>query len=281
MGDFEQDTHVHKAGNGYRARLSEHWEIWGPNGGYVAAIALRAAGEAAALKRPVTFQGHYLRAGSFAAVDIEVTKVQGGRRAESLDVTMTQEGKPIFKGLLRTSAIGDGLSYDEIRETTDGTRVIPRPETLPLYDENRNKYGAHAFWKNFERRVIHPEYLVDHCRTRWARREEWLRFKTDSIFSDPFVDAGRAMVLLDTFMWPAVYRKMGDCNFIAPSLDITVFFHQQAAQSRWLRVDAQGPFAQDGLIAGQGRVFDEQGRTIASGYSHLMCVSEPTERMAS
>ena len=46
MGDFELDTRLEgvepEAGR-FRAHLSRDWEIWGPNGGYVAAIALRAA----------------------------------------------------------------------------------------------------------------------------------------------------------------------------------------------------------------------------------------------
>jgi acyl-CoA thioesterase-2 len=45
MGDLAADTRVEQVGNGrYGAHLSSEWEIWGPMGGYVAAIALRAAG---------------------------------------------------------------------------------------------------------------------------------------------------------------------------------------------------------------------------------------------
>ena len=44
MGDFDIDTRVEGSGGRYRANISREWEIWGPNGGYVAAIALRAAG---------------------------------------------------------------------------------------------------------------------------------------------------------------------------------------------------------------------------------------------
>ena len=45
MGDFDRDTRVESLGAGrYRAEPHPDWMIWGPNGGYVATIALRAAG---------------------------------------------------------------------------------------------------------------------------------------------------------------------------------------------------------------------------------------------
>jgi hypothetical protein len=50
--DLDQATYVDGQNGRYLARLSEDWEIWGPNGGYLAAIALRAAGEVTQIKRP-------------------------------------------------------------------------------------------------------------------------------------------------------------------------------------------------------------------------------------
>ena len=41
MGDLGEDTAVEALGDGrYRAHVNRDWEIWGPEGGYIASIAL-------------------------------------------------------------------------------------------------------------------------------------------------------------------------------------------------------------------------------------------------
>ncbi len=53
VGDLALDTAGRRLGDGrFEATLSRDWEIWGPNGGDVAAVALRAAGAAAGPSRP-------------------------------------------------------------------------------------------------------------------------------------------------------------------------------------------------------------------------------------
>ena len=45
MGDLAVDTATEQIGpNTFLCDLSPDWEIWGPNGGYLASVALRAAG---------------------------------------------------------------------------------------------------------------------------------------------------------------------------------------------------------------------------------------------
>ncbi|MCU1360752.1 MAG: hypothetical protein JWN99_2041, partial [Ilumatobacteraceae bacterium] len=50
MGDFQLDTALTAGpadgGSSFTRVLSRDWEIWGPNGGYVGALMLRAAGAA-------------------------------------------------------------------------------------------------------------------------------------------------------------------------------------------------------------------------------------------
>ena len=129
MGDFEADTRleaVDREAGHFRARLSRDWEIWGPNGGYVAAIALRAAGLAARIPRPASLCGHFLRVADFAPVDVEARPLQQGRRAESLRVSIRQHGRPVFEALVRTAAEGAGLAHAH-----GAPPAVPPPEALP------------------------------------------------------------------------------------------------------------------------------------------------------
>ena len=105
-------TEVEPVGAGrYRATLSREWEIWGPMGGYVAAVALRAAGAATAHPNPAAFSCHYLGVARFEPVDIEVTPVKEGRVASSHRVSITQEGRPILEALMWSTADNEGLEH--------------------------------------------------------------------------------------------------------------------------------------------------------------------------
>ena len=71
--DLEQATYLDVENGRYRAQLSKDWGIWGPNGGYLAAIALRAAGEVANIQRPASFYCHFLSSPSFDTVELTVS----------------------------------------------------------------------------------------------------------------------------------------------------------------------------------------------------------------
>lgn len=80
MGDLAQQTEATPVGDAdgpgprrFSALVHDDWEIWGPEGGYVAAIALRAAGAASPFARPASFFCHYLSVANFAPVDLAVT----------------------------------------------------------------------------------------------------------------------------------------------------------------------------------------------------------------
>lgn len=274
MGDFEADTRLEalpgEAG-GYRAVLSRDWEIWGPNGGYLAAIALRAAGREAAIPRPAAFAGHFLAVGRFAPAEVRVEVLRRGRRAESLRVTVAQDERRLLEALVRTAAEAPGLEHVYERAPR-----VPGPETLPPVDELRDPDAPrHAFWKNLEARPVDPARVNAPPASRDPLWTEWYRFRPRATFDEPFLDAGRSLLLVDTLSWPAAVQPHPDAAYLAPNLDVTAWFHDAAPESEWLLADHACPVARGGLMGTTGRVWSRDGRLLASGGAQLLCTPAP------
>ena len=109
MGNLERDTRL-EALDGpdsrYRASVGRAWEAapGRPAGGFLAALALRAAGEVSDLPRPVSFSGHFVQPARFGELEIGVSTLSRGKRTAALRVSMTQSEAPILEGLLWTGA---------------------------------------------------------------------------------------------------------------------------------------------------------------------------------
>ena len=271
--DFELETQVSAVGPGtYQASLSKDWEVWGPNGGYLCAIALRAAGHEAQIARPVALYCHYLKVAQFAPVELRVEVLGRTRRSESLRVSMHQGAKPILEAMVRTAQAGEGLEHLDVTAPD----VAP-PEELPdaqalLTPAHTKRY---AFWDNFDVRVIYPERFLLPRAKMAPRWHEWYRVHSAASFEDPFLDAGRSALLLDTMGWPAAVGPHPDPAFLAPSLDFACWFHARSPHNDWLLTDAHSAIARDGLMAATGRVFDRNGVLLASSGTQLLCTPVP------
>src|SRR5690349_14812682 len=126
MGDLAIDTAVEGRDGRYTASLSRDWEIWGPNGGYIAAIALRAAGAHSRFDRPASLVGNFLGVGDFdRPLEIETTTLREAKRAQSIRVAMTQQGLPIFDAMVWS--VGDVAGLEHQAEPMP---EAPPPESL-------------------------------------------------------------------------------------------------------------------------------------------------------
>jgi acyl-CoA thioesterase-2 len=276
MGDFELDTRLEKVADGrFRADLSPDWRIWGPNGGYVASLALRAAGACAQIQRPSSFTCHFLAVGRFEPADVEVEVVRAGRRAELLRARVVQDGRVLVETLLRTAREGPGLEH-----TLEEAPVVPEPETLQslealLANQPPDDRPEHPFWQNLERRPVDPSVVGRARGARPPEWTEWYRLRPRATFEDPWVDAARSLLLIDTLTWPAAAGPHSGDEFIAPSLDVTVWFHDFAPHDEWLLVHETSPIARRGLMAAQGSVYSQDRRLLATGAAHLLCAPAP------
>jgi len=268
MGDFADQTAVAPvdgAPGHFTAQVSEDWAIWGPNGGYLTAIALRAAGAVAAIPRPASLTTHFLRTPQFAPVDLAVEVVHAGRRSESLRIAMSQDGKPVLVSMLRTAAEGPGLAHRS--DAPD----VPGPETLKCYEELASPdWPRFRFWSNLEVRFTEPERLAER-KPYPPYLRDWHRFRPRAAFPDRWIDAGRLALLIDTMGWPAAGQPHVNSGFIAPSIECSVAFHDFDPDGEWLLSDQVSPVAAGGLVAAHGRVWSRDGRLLASGGVQMLC----------
>jgi acyl-CoA thioesterase-2 len=235
-------------------------------GGYVAACALRAAGAEAAGTRPATFSCHYLNVAKFGPVDLLVTTLKAGRTVTSLRVEMTQDDRRILEALVWTVGENEGLEHDET-EFPD----VPPPDDLPFIQEllPDDAEPPFAFWHNLDAKPLQFETEWPPAGPRPAAWQEWLRFLPTAAYNDPWVDATRAVILVDLPSWPSANRphawKPAPPHWTAPTLDLNVAFHQPTADHEWLLCDGAAPLSTGGLFAWTSRVWSEGGRLHASG----------------
>ncbi|MFC6882415.1 MULTISPECIES: thioesterase family protein [Actinomadura] len=265
MGDLAVDTAVIGDEGRYAARLSPDWEAWGPNGGYIAAVLLRAAVAHGSFHRVASIACHFLSVGRFAPVDLNVTTLRRTKRAESVRVVMSQEGRPIAEGLVWLVADHlPGLEHDVARMPE-----VPPPDQLPSFAELTSEDASPAppMWDNIEGR---PTVLYDDWDARPLGNpytNGWYRFPAHTT-----EDAARQLVLLDVLAWSAAWTAYPpDNGFVAPNLDLNVQFHRSDAKSEWLFAEGRADVAKDGLIGFHTKVWSQQGLLLASGSGQLLC----------
>ncbi len=229
-------------------------------GGYVAACALRAAGEASSQPEPASFSCHYLGVARFEPIDIKVEARREGRAATSQRVEVTQSGRRILDAMVWSTSEGPGLEHDETVPPD-----IPKPGDLP--GQPSDLVRPYPFWDNLESRFIHFEPVWPPAGPRPAVWQEWLRFIPTATFADPWVDAARLLILIDLSSWPSAHRPHAwrQAAFIAPTLDLNVAFHQPALGDEWLLIDGSAPLSIRGLFGWTARVWSTEAKLLASG----------------
>jgi acyl-CoA thioesterase-2 len=268
-GDFAADTAVDGSDGRYRATLSDSWALWGPAGGYVSSIALRAAGDFSRFERPASYSCSYLGVAEFGPIDIEVTTLRAAKRADALRVTMLQKDQAFLDATVWTidSELG-GLEHDHAPMP-----VVPGPDGLiPWLEKSGPDNPYRNFWSNIEERM--PDQWFGPWRDHPVSPPErvgWYRMRPRATFDDPFLDAARSLMIVDTLGWPAaVIAHEGTVPWAAPTIELSVRFHRLAPASEWLLGVTEAPIATGGLLGSTARVWSQDGRFLASGGQNML-----------
>ena len=271
MANFLADTAVYRdpSGDGrYRSTLSPDWAVWGPNGGYVSAIALRAALAESRLPRPASFSCHFLAVGEFAPVELRVASLGGSKRAESLRVEVMQKDRLLVAATVWTADDGlTGYAHDFATAPP-----APKAEALKGYqDLAGDEYAQwYPIWRSIEGRPL--RWREPPGAPEW---QTWLRF-TDTEIPDREADALRQLFWLDFPGWNAtIAAHAWPFPYLTPNLDLTVQFHAFAPETEWMLADGVVPLARDGLLGCTSRLWSEDGRLLATGTSKHICRPNP------
>ena len=274
MASFMEATAVvrDRPGGRYRGLLDAEWFAWGPFGGYLAAIAMRAVGAESSLPRGATFSGVFLNAGGPGEVDVQVESLRQGKRAEALRVTIAQQGKQLFQALCWM--VGDdlqGLSHDHAHMPP----VLP-PGNLRPYSELADDFDTwFPFWRHIEGRPLQwydPDSRPPH-NPRW---QGWLRLHEVLPADDPSLQAARALMWMDMAVWnAAVQAHAWPMSHIAPTLDLTLQLHgalyeADVADQPWTLIDGVSPTSGHGVLGGSATLWSPRGALLATGTSQCM-----------
>ena len=276
MGELKDDTQLVGERGRYRAELSRDWEGLNgvPLGGYLAAMALRAAGTECGLPRPVSFACQFLQSPKYGReVDLEVTTLRATKRTAALRVSMRQDSELVLEALVWAS--GNGLPGYEF--------TASEPPTASLPDD----------WSPIEGRTQQPlPKCMQQIETRWDHEDPgtpgahgkpyshaWHRFKPRDRYGEPFADASRLVLLSDIRAFGPVAFHVDvaaeKIPFFAPNMDLTVQFARPSGDCGWLLGAARALAAAEGTIATRIEFWSEQGQPLAMASSTLMCRANP------
>ncbi len=264
---FDADTAVEDLGGGrFGATMSERWWVErGPNGGYVAAVLLRAIQQAAGAQRaPRSLTVHFPAAPSAGPVELEVEVEREGSKVTFLSARMEQEGELQATALAVLSKDWDGPDYT----------ALEMPEAEPpeeLYEPNPAAVsGMPTMFQNYSMRPAVGEPAFSGGAPRSGA---WLRAREPRQ-----LDAPLAAAILDAW-FPAPFVRL-DRAAPAPTLDFTVHFRSPlpppgaAAGDPYLAV-FHSNLARHGFFEEDGELWSADGTLLAQSRQLALLLDHP------
>jgi acyl-CoA thioesterase len=264
---FDADTAIEPLGEGrFGAEMSERWWVGkGPNGGYVAAVILRAIQASASAERaPRSLTVHFLRAPQAGPVEVTVTVEREGGRASFLSARMTQDGETRATALavLSENWSEDGFAAVEMPDAGE-------PGELHTIDPS-DREGTPNMLQNYRLRPALGEPAFSGGA---PRNGAWIRTREPHL-----LDAPLAATLLDTW-FPAPFVKL-DGPRPAPTIDYTVHFRSPlppagAAPEDAYLVAFKSGLARHGFFEEDGELWSADGVLLAQSRQLALLLDPP------
>lgn len=254
MSRFASDTAVTPLAEGrWSADIDRGWWIErGPNGGYLAAIVMRAvlAEAGSEERRPRSMTLHYLRPPSEGPCEVEVVVERAGRGLSTVSARLQQGGRDCVLALV---ALGVDRPGPELHD--HGPPEVARPEDIPPRPEGAVVGPDIAFRHRFELRpalgTLPFEHGAEALTGGWIRTAE----------GDP-VDEVLLAALPDSWP-PAVFSKL-ELPVGVPTVELTMHFRNVPPRKPgWCLMRFTTLEASEGYLEETGEVWSEEGVLLA------------------
>ncbi len=251
MSEFVDDTAAHPLGDGrYQVDVDRRWWIErGPNGGFLAALVLRAilAEVDDADRPPRSLTLHYLRPPVAGPAEVAVQVVRAGRGLSTVEATMGQGDRLCVRAIAALGVQRPGPEFADLPVPD-----VPPPEALepmppePVHVPIRDRYQTRPA---FGGRLFEPGAE--------ALTGGWIR-------ADGNTPVDHVLVAALTDGWlPAVFAR-ADVPVGVPTIDLTIHFREQPPlEPGWCLVRFRSNIAAEGYIEEDGEVWSSDGRLLA------------------
>lgn len=256
---FDRGTAVERLADGkYRGTVDRgFWIVNGPNGGYVAAIVLRAMLDAVAdpLRAPRSLTLHYLRPPGEGDVTIDVTVERAGRTLSTVTARLFQEDRLMVIALGAFASARQGFDFVD-REPPR----LPPPESCQSMQE---KYGSHIPLRDrYDSRIGIGEVFASGSKR--AVIGGWIRCEEPRI-----VDALAVAAFTDAFP-PAVFAREGSGAGLGPvpTIDLDIHFRVSlpipgADPSDYCAAVFTSGASREGFVEEDGEIWSTSGVLLA------------------
>jgi acyl-CoA thioesterase len=259
--EFDRATAVAPLGDGAWQAVCDPgwWAGRGPNGGYLAAIVLRAmiAQLGDASREPRSLTCHYLRPPAQGPVRVDVKAERSGRAMSTLTARMSQDGRDCILALAAF-----GIDVPAPAEFTAAPPAVPGPEEI---EPVRARGSGLSIVERFEVRPALGAGML--AGADEALTGGWLRF------AEPRPTDAVALAMFADGWFPSPWVRLRE-PVPAPTIDLTVHFRAPAAAAALEPEEpvlavfrsgtaAAGFFEEDGELWSRDGVLLAQSRQLA------------------
>ena len=256
--DFRADTAVEEISAGcYSAVIREAWSgPPGPNGGYVAALLVRAIRAAVGdpLRDPRSLTIHYLRPPRDGEVEIAVTIERSGRTATTCSARIDQGGK--------TACIALCVLTEDFEPAAVWSTPAPEvadPESIEPMDTS---FMPPRIFDQLEMRMVFGG--IPFTAAEEGKAGGWVRTKLPAALEPELV------AMYTDGWWPAPFPRL-DGPVLAPTLDLTIHFrgrppaggHEHVLSRFTTSTSTRGFFEEDGELWSRDGTLLAQSRQLA------------------